>query len=933
MVVSLLPAGIAEATTGVQKYKVYEDGTLEYGFYVGGSYGWSTGADDTDYQDAAGRGNDVVVFKDGGCSGFKKDAGKIDDRTDFKYGAINILAYGIGGYWAAAVEVPTAGTYEALVGYSQESTACNYEFYLVPITDAEYTAANVKGADRSGIIAKIDAAIANGETLGNNNDNISASKYILYNRLDKRVDLNAGKYMFVSRCIGGTPWVNPKKPTDIRYQFYLRGLILEPVNKANPTFKFCSPADTPIEPGNPGVMTLPGGLISTATMSAVSYIGVKADDRNANNGFIALGVDIPTAGTYKATIGHLADSKRGIANYFLVPASVASDADGIAAAIATEDYYIGTIDGYSSTEIVNKQSDLSNVTVSAGKYYLVAKIVGKSSSAAATKYDHLCVNSLTLTAASAGDDDDDDVGGSEPTPSVPKYSVEDDGTITYGFYIGGSYGWDDRDADYANAKGAGDDVVVLSNKFAVSGFDLEKGKQSWVTEYTVPLGVTQYLAYETGNWGAIQIEVPTAGTYSPLVGQYYYTDAGNYDYYLVPVVSFDTAETIRTKVNAAIASGTGKLGSTVGNDTARNSYIVYDRMENKATLNAGKYMFVAVCTGGSCWKNSAGTESRYYLYLRGLVLEPFDAANPTYMFRSPADTPVIPGSPVGDVALSSKIIKSSVTTVTGIQTYGISCDWRSDSTGENTWIALDINVANSGWYAPTISYTKKSSYMYVDHYLVPKSVASDAASIEDAIAGDASSNKYYLGQTNNTYSTSNQVSGFELDCYPVNLTSGDYCYVAKIAPRSVEVYGEHKGATAKNYGLSLDGISLTATEEPKVEITNAAVFGDIAAYTKKTDNGIVFIPIAGIDSVNYKEVGFYVGDEKVAVVGGNVYKSITAGAVTANASDFFTTTTPSNAYAYYVEKAVSAGEIEFTPYAIGMDDVEIKGYTYSVTIQ
>jgi len=125
-------------------------------------------------------------------------------------------------------------------------------------------------------------------------------------------------------------------------------------------------------------------------------------------------------------------------------------------------------------------------------------------------------------------------------------------------------------------------------------------------------------------------------------------------------------------------------------------------------------------------------------------------------------------------------------------------------------------------------------------------------------------------------------------------------------------------------------------EAAPVEIENANIFGDVSAYITKTENGVTFTALSGINSTEYSEVGFYINGTKVPVAGNNVYKSVKITSTTEETiteENFFESTDPADAYVFFSSAIVEAGStVEFYPYAVPVEGAEITGHTYTVSL-
>ncbi len=150
-------------------------------------------------------------------------------------------------------------------------------------------------------------------------------------------------------------------------------------------------------------------------------------------------------------------------------------------------------------------------------------------------------------------------------------------------------------------------------------------------------------------------------------------------------------------------------------------------------------------------------------------------------------------------------------------------------------------------------------------------------------------------------------------------------------------------ATVKlvNGNVESNAVSVTVNRAP-ANITNKAIFGDVSAYITKDGN---FVAFSGIDTTEYKEVGFYIAlddgsFEKYAVADGKVYKSINVissmGTEDIDVADFFRSTTAGeNAHIFFSGTALGdATTVKFYPYAVPVAEgaATLTGYTYSVSL-
>lgn len=136
--------------------------------------------------------------------------------------------------------------------------------------------------------------------------------------------------------------------------------------------------------------------------------------------------------------------------------------------------------------------------------------------------------------------------------------------------------------------------------------------------------------------------------------------------------------------------------------------------------------------------------------------------------------------------------------------------------------------------------------------------------------------------------------------------------------------------------IAMFALSFTKTTAAK----NADVFGDTAAFIEHTDSGTSNLYlISAIDSLDYSEVGFKLGDAEESVETDTVYERLTMtndddSTLSYTAADFGL----SGKYLYVVKKTLTEGfagqTINFKPYAVSVDgETTIEGSTYQATLK
>ncbi len=186
--------------------------------------------------------------------------------------------------------------------------------------------------------------------------------------------------------------------------------------------------------------------------------------------------------------------------------------------------------------------------------------------------------------------------------------------------------------------------------------------------------------------------------------------------------------------------------------------------------------------------------------------------------------------------------------------------------------------------------------------------------------------------------TTNTTPYNEIEFGNVKLTgdaSTEYILLFRVERDGV-LDGEETSISKTAGYISMFALSFTKTTAAK----NADVFGDTAAFIEHTDNGTSNLYlISAIDSLDYSEVGFKLGDAEERIETDTVYERLTMtndddSTLSYTATDFGL----SGKYLYVVRKTLTEGFtgqiINFKPYAVSVGgETTIEGSTYQATLK
>lgn len=250
-------------------------------------------------------------------------------------------------------------------------------------------------------------------------------------------------------------------------------------------------------------------------------------------------------------------------------------------------------------------------------------------------------------------------------------------------------------------------------------------------------------------------------------------------------------------------------------------------------------------------------------------------------------------------------------------------------TSADEWIAVEINIPESGIYSLSGMTSKLQSGSMIDLYMFESprlakgvSYADKEAAVNAKLASVAS-----LGQENFCSTSGNQTPIFTIDTIADDSITisraGNYVFVLKgtgVDPYPAADY-------AGGYWAGLASLSLTrtgdapASEVPPANVEESDIFGDAYAYVK--DGSVYFL--GGLDKIDgYTKVGFEVwvdGEAKGDINTDKVYTSFKIDDTTYTAEDEFNS---KYVFITVLENIASGAEtIELRPY-IANDD----GKTY-----
>ncbi len=251
----------------------------------------------------------------------------------------------------------------------------------------------------------------------------------------------------------------------------------------------------------------------------------------------------------------------------------------------------------------------------------------------------------------------------------------------------------------------------------------------------------------------------------------------------------------------------------------------------------------------------------------------------------------------------------------------ISKPYVATGTNENEWSAWCVKVPKAGKYVVDMSGLCYSSGGMAEIYMAPYTEGMSAASAISPANLVGTMDEYRAaGDPEKDKVVKKTIGLFDAK------THGEYIMII----RGV------KNAAGKTY-LHISDITLNGSDY-YIAPDYKDVFGNRAVYVEKDDSGSFTAHFAaGINSLNYEEVGFKVSingaSEKVlsttaaystvTVAGGDVSGAVTAEELNLDSGYIFTKS----------EGEIAAGStIEFTPYAIELDGTEVTGKTYSVTV-